>query len=122
MHLFQNRGRGRNRQSTAPIIFRDQGGEITGVRERLHELGRILALAVERTPVVAREFCAKRAHALADVGIGVLGFAVLDHGTASSPSCPACAGHPRLLLPLLKMWMAGTSPGRRRSSGERARR
>src|SRR5262249_35476189 len=45
----------------------DQRGEETGFREGCDELGRIGALAVERTPILARKLAAQRAHRVADL-------------------------------------------------------
>ncbi len=56
------------RQPAAAVFFRNERGEIAGLGERGDEFLRIGALAVERAPVFAGEFGAKRAHAVADVG------------------------------------------------------
>ncbi len=82
LDLLHDRRRGRHAQSAAAVFFRDQRGEKTSLRERRDEFGRIGTLAVERAPVFAGEFGAKRANGLADLReILVRGTALgLGHG------------------------------------------
>src|SRR5262249_56860532 len=58
---------GRHAQAAAAIVFRDQRGEKTRLRERRDELGRIGALAVEVAPIFAWKLGAKGANGLADL-------------------------------------------------------
>jgi hypothetical protein len=69
VHLLQDRRGGRQRQPGAAIVFRDQRGEVAGLRQRVHELGRIAVLAVELAPVFAGKPRAQLAHGVADVGV-----------------------------------------------------
>src|SRR5437588_504653 len=51
----------------AAVLLRDEPGQEAGLGQRLHELGRVGALAVERPPVLAGKFRAQRPHRLANL-------------------------------------------------------
>ena len=66
LDLLEDRGGGRQRQAGAAVLLRDQRGEIAGVGQRLDELARIGALAVELAPILAGNAAHKLADLLAD--------------------------------------------------------
>ena len=68
LDLFEDRGRGRERQPGAAIFLGDQGREIAGLGQRIDELGRIGHLAVELAPVFAGELGAELRDRVADIG------------------------------------------------------
>ena len=58
----------RHGEPAAAVFLGDQRGEKAGLGQRVDELGRIGALAVELAPVFAGKVRAQRAHRLADAG------------------------------------------------------
>src|SRR5262249_37336568 len=69
------------------VLLRDERGQEAGVGERLHEGGRIGAVAVERAPILAGKFFAQCPHRRADLRevLGVVaGFG--EHHTGSQPN------------------------------------
>src|SRR5205823_5135011 len=51
------------------VFFRNQDGEVTGLRQRLHELRRIGHLAIELPPILARVLLAELGNGEADVAV-----------------------------------------------------
>ncbi len=74
MNLFHDGSGGADREPAAAVFLRDEGCEIAGLGQGGDEFFRIGPLAIQRAPVFAGEFGAKRAHALADVGEAVVVF------------------------------------------------
>ena len=74
---------GRHREPAAAVFLGDQRGEEAGLRQRIDEVDRIGALAIEVAPVLAGEAGAQRPHRGADAG-DLFGFARSGHQLAIS--------------------------------------
>jgi hypothetical protein len=78
LDLFHDGDGGRHREPAAAVFFRDQRRKESGLGQRVDELGRVGALAIELAPVFAREAGAQRAHGSPDAG-DLLGLACRSH-------------------------------------------
>src|SRR5262245_23421118 len=74
LNLLHDGGGRPHGETTAAVLFRNERREEPGLGQRLHELGRISALAIERAPVFSGKFCAQCPNGVADrrdrVGVG----------------------------------------------------
>ena len=70
---LQDRRGGRQRQAGAAVLLGDQCGEIAGLGQRVDELGRIGAVAIQLAPVFAGEAGAELGDFGADLGVRIGG-------------------------------------------------
>src|SRR5262249_17432032 len=67
LDLLHDRGGRLHGEAAAAVFLGDERGEKSGFGQRLHELGRVGALAIECAPILGREFSAQRSHGTADL-------------------------------------------------------
>jgi len=69
LHFLKDRSRGGNTEARAAVFLGNERRQPAGVGQRLDELRRITALAIERAPVGTIEFQSERADGISDLGM-----------------------------------------------------